>query len=336
MPESSAPPASSDDIDRAVAVLRAGGLVAFPTETVYGLGADASNPAAVLRVFAVKRRPHGHPLIVHLASAGALDALAVAPSDAARRLAQAFWPGPLTLLVHRRPDRIPDEVTGGGDTVGLRVPAHPVALELLRRFDGVVAAPSANRFGRVSPTTAAHVRADLGHDVDFVLDGGPSEVGVESTIVDCTTDEPEVVRPGGVTFEALADVLGHPVNVWLGDRSVAAPGTLPSHYAPRARVVLVERADDVASAADTARARGSRVAVLAPDAVVGLAPDVVDLGPAGEPTAYARVLYDRLREADARGADVVFVVPPAEHGVGRAVRDRLRRASAREHLDERS
>jgi L-threonylcarbamoyladenylate synthase len=334
MPEPPASSPSSDEIDRAVQVLLDGGLVAFPTETVYGLGADGSNPDAVRKVFSVKGRPPGHPLIVHVPSASFLDELASEPSEHARRLADAFWPGPLTLLVRRRPDRVPDEVTGGRDTVGVRVPAHPVALELLRRFGGGIAAPSANRFGRVSPTTAAHVRADLGSDVDVVLDGGPSDIGVESTIVDCTADPPEVLRPGGVTFEALAEVLGRPVGVWLGDRDVSAPGTLPMHYAPRARVVVVERIDDVARQVEDERVRGSRVAVLAPDLVDGLSPDVHDLGPAGGPDDYARVLYDRLREADRHDVDVVVVVPPAEHGVGRAVRDRLARAAREGRRDQ--
>jgi L-threonylcarbamoyladenylate synthase len=184
-------------IARAVDVLRDGGLVAFPTETVYGLGADASNAAAVNRIFAAKGRPADHPLIVHLASADSLDAWASAVSPLARAFAAACWPGPLTIVL-RRAARVPDAVTGGLSTVGLRVPSHPVAQALLRAFDGGIAAPSANRFGTVSPTTAAHVRESLGDRVDLVLDGGPSDVGVESTIVDCSGDTPAILRPGGV------------------------------------------------------------------------------------------------------------------------------------------
>ena len=179
-------------------VLRAGGLVAFPTETVYGLGADAANADAVRRLFAVKGRPADHPLIVHLATADALDAYAESVTDAARALANACWPGPLTLVVRLRDGVIASEVTGGRATVALRVPAHPVAHALLREFGGGVAAPSANRFGRVSPTTAAHVHSDLGSDVDLVLDGGPTTIGVESTIVDCSGVEPAILRLGGV------------------------------------------------------------------------------------------------------------------------------------------
>ncbi|WP_208026896.1 L-threonylcarbamoyladenylate synthase [Rhabdothermincola sediminis] len=319
--------ASPEDIERAAAVLRAGGLVAFPTETVYGLGADAVNPAAVRRVFEVKGRPATHPLIVHLGSAAALDRWAVDVPPAARLLAEACWPGPLTMLLRRSPS-VPDVVTGGRDTVGLRVPAHPLALALLERFGGGVAAPSANRFGRVSPTTAADVQADLGSDVDLVLDGGPCQVGVESTIVDLTGAEPEVLRPGGVSFERLEEVLGRPVGLWLGDRDVAAPGTLPAHYAPAARVEVLDDVSAVAERAAQLLVTGRRVAVLAPVALAGLPDGVVELEPAGGPESYARVLYGRLRQADRLGVEVVLAVPPERVGVGVAVRDRLIRAAA--------
>jgi Sua5/YciO/YrdC/YwlC family protein len=186
------------EIREAAAVLRAGGLVAFPTETVYGLGADATNARAVRRVYSVKGRPPDHPIIVHLASADDLDTYAVAVSDAARALARACWPGPLTLVVKLREGTIAAEVTGGRSTVALRVPAHPMALALLDELGRGIAAPSANRFGRVSPTTAAHVRADLGDAVDLVLDGGPTTIGVESTIVDCSRSRPAILRLGGV------------------------------------------------------------------------------------------------------------------------------------------
>ena len=203
---------TSSDIDQAVAILRAGGLVAFPTETVYGLGADASNDAAVGRVFSVKGRPTDHPLIVHLADAEQLDGWAAIVTPTARLLADAFWPGPLTILVERSAS-VSLAVTGGRSTVGLRVPDHPVARELLRAFGGGIAAPSANRFGRVSPTTAAHVAADLGEDVDVVLDGGPCRVGVESTIVDLTGEVPVVLRSGGISIDRLEELLGHVVDV---------------------------------------------------------------------------------------------------------------------------
>jgi L-threonylcarbamoyladenylate synthase len=298
-------------IDAAVAVLRRGGLVAFPTETVYGLGADAGNATALERLFAVKGRPHGHPVIVHLGAASDLDQWARDVPDAARRLAAAFWPGPLTVLVPRA-DRVPDLVTGGRPAVGVRVPSHPVALDLLRAFGGGVAAPSANRFGRVSPTTAAHVRADLGDDVDLVIDGGPSTVGVESTIVDCTTDVPMVLRHGGLTAAAMAAVLDGPL-LGVPSGPSRAPGMLASHYAPRAMVELVGDS-------------GAAVRRLEELRTAGHAADIIDPGP--DVVAYARHLYEWLREADDRALDVVVVVPPPEEGVGVAVNERLRKAAA--------
>jgi len=300
------------DVTRAVDALRAGGLVAFPTETVYGLGADAANPRALERLFTVKGRPKDHPVIVHVARAAQLDDLAAEVPDIAHALAAACWPGPLTLVVRRRHDRVAAEATGGLDTVGIRVPDHPLALELLDAFDAGVAAPSANRFGRVSPTTAQHVRDDLNGDVDVVLDGGPCTVGVESTIVDVTGREPTVLRVGGVSEERLAELVGAPLARRTGGE-VAAPGTLPSHYAPDARVELVS-ADEMHARAEQLRADGLAVGVLdAPR----------------DTTEYARVLYRRLRELDARGVDVILAVAPADiDGIGAAVVDRLRRAAA--------
>ena len=301
-----------DAILHAAEVLRAGGLVAFPTETVYGLGADAADPDALRRLFAVKGRPTDHPVIVHVARAAQLDDLGRDVPEVAHALAEACWPGPLTLVVRRRTDRVAAEATGGRDTVGIRVPDHPVARPLLDAFGGGVAAPSANRFGRVSPTTAQHVRDDLGGDVDVVLDGGPCTVGVESTIVDVTGAEPVVLRVGGIGEERLAQLVGKPLSRRT-DGEVAAPGTLESHYAPEARVELV-RGDELDARAGSLRAAGLAVGVLdAPD----------DLG------EYARVLYQRLRELDGRGVDVILAVPPADAGgLGAAVTDRLRRAAA--------
>jgi L-threonylcarbamoyladenylate synthase len=315
---------SHPDLVRAVAALRRGGLVAFPTETVYGLGADATNPAALHRLYAVKGRPPSHPVIVHLARAGQLDRWADGVPDAARTLVEACWPGPLTVVV-RRSDRVPDEVTGGAGTVGLRVPDQPLALELLRELGDGIAAPSANRFGRVSPTTAQAVRDDLGADVDVVLDGGPCRVGVESTIVDCTGARPAVLRPGGVSAARLRDVLGHDVPVVSGSR-VAAPGTLASHYAPRASVVLVTR-DEAATRASLLLLEGCHVAVLCERPTPAHPPEAVWLDAGGDADEYAHNLYARLHEADARGVDVVLAVPPAEAGLGQAVADRLRRAA---------
>jgi L-threonylcarbamoyladenylate synthase len=332
---------TESDVERAAELVVAGRLVAVPTETVYGLGAWAVDAEAVTRIFEVKGRPLGHPLIVHIAHGGDLDRWAEHVPESAERLAAAFWPGPLTLVLPRTP-RVPAVVTGGRHTVGLRVPAHPVALALLaavdrlRPGDAAIAAPSANRFGRVSPTTAAHVQADLGDDVDFVLDGGPCAVGVESTIVDLTSDRPEVLRLGGVDVGVLAEVLGTRPRVVPSSRSdpeagARAPGMLASHYAPRADVVLVEPGDDVTERVATEVERGllggRRVAVLAPEALEGLPADAVELEPAGPPEDYARVLYDRLRQADRLGVDLIVAVAPAPGGLGDTVRDRLTRAA---------
>jgi L-threonylcarbamoyladenylate synthase len=320
--------ATDADISGAAETLRRGGLVAFPTETVYGLGTDADNAAALARLYAVKGRPGEHPVIVHVGAPAQLDEWAADVPVAARRLGDALWPGPLTLVV-RRAARVLDGVTGGGDTVGVRVPDQPVALALLRAFGGGIAAPSANRFGHVSPTTADDVRADLGDDVDVVLDDGPCAVGVESTIVDCTADELVILRPGGVTRELVEKASAQKVGV-RRDGLTRAPGTLKSHYAPEATVLVVDR-DDLAPRATALLAADHRVAVLAPGPVPALPADVVVLdGPAGS-DEYARVLYARLREVDRRGVDVLLAVPPPDAGVGVAVGDRLRRAAGREH-----
>ena len=298
-------------IDQAVRILRAGGLVAFPTETVYGLGADARNEKAVRRIFAVKGRPAGHPLIVHLSDRARLDEWGEM-TPTALKLAKAFWPGPMTIIVKRRD--VPDVVTGGLETVGLRVPSHPMALDLLRAFDGGIAAPSANRFGKVSPTTAAHVLADLGGDVDLILDGGPCAVGVESTIVDCS-GETAILRPGGVTREAIERLIGP---IGLGG-STQAPGTLATHYAPRARVVLATEE----TAAAQARGFTGRVVVMSRRDPGGVEWRALP----GTPEGAARDLYAMLRQADADGFDAVVVALPPEEGLGLAVADRLRKAA---------
>jgi L-threonylcarbamoyladenylate synthase len=318
--------ATEADISRAAQTLRRGGLVAFPTETVYGLGADADNAAALTRLYAVKGRPGGHPVIVHVGAPAQLAEWAADVPAAARRLGDALWPGPLTLVV-RRAARVLDGVTGAGDTVGVRVPDQPVALALLGAFGGGIAAPSANRFGHVSPTTAEDVRADLGDDIDVVLDDGPCTVGVESTIVDCTGDELVILRPGGVTRDRVEEVSGQKVGV-RRDGLTRAPGTLKSHYAPEATVLVVDR-DDLARRATALLAAGQRVAVLVPAAVPPLPTDVVVLDGPADSDEYARVLYARLREVDRRGVDVLLAVPPPDTGVGVAVGDRLRRAAGR-------
>ncbi|MFN8124408.1 MAG: L-threonylcarbamoyladenylate synthase [Thermoleophilia bacterium] len=308
----------------AAAALRAGRLVAFPTETVYGLGASLVHPEAVARIFTAKGRPPGHPLIVHGADAAILDRYGRDVPDAAWTLAERLWPGPLTLVVNRSAD-VPDVVTGGRGTVGLRVPAQPLALEMLRLVGAGVAAPSANPFGRTSPTTAAHVAADLGDRVDVILDGGPCGVGLESTILDLTAEPPTVLRSGGLPAETLDEVLGLAVER-VATGPARAPGMLAAHYAPTARVIV---AGDPGPVVARELAAGRRVAVMAPAPGAGVPADAVALVPPDPGTeGYARSLYDLLRRADALGVQVVVAVPPPAGGLGDAIRDRLRRAAA--------
>jgi L-threonylcarbamoyladenylate synthase len=316
---------SDEEIGAAVATLRRGGLVAFPTETVYGLGCDATSIDALARLYATKRRPTSHPVIVHLPDTADLVEWGRDLDEAAVTLARECWPGPLTLVV-RRSERVPDAVTGGRDTVGLRVPDQPVAISLLRAFGGGIAAPSANRFGRVSPTAADDVRADLGSEVDVVLDGGPCTVGIESTIVDTTTTPAAILRVGAISEGRIAQLLGGRVdNRTAGE--IAAPGTLMSHYSPDARVVLVDAGVAGVQAAGRLAA-GDRVGLLAAEPVPrNLPAGVVVLDPPTGAAQYAHVLYARLRDADRLGLDVLLVVPPAAEGIGAAVADRLQRAS---------
>lgn len=301
----------TDLVARAAAVLRAGGVVAIPTETVYGLAADVGNAAAIARVYAIKGRPADHPLIVHAHDLAALDGYVAATTASLRTLAERFWPGPLTAIVARGP-RTPLGVTGGQETVAVRVPEHPLARAILRAFGGAVAAPSANRFGRVSPTTAAHVRADLGDDVDLIVDGGPARVGVESTIVDLTGAVPAVLRAGAITPSQLGDALGTAVVTRIGG-AVRAPGMLRSHYAPRARLVLVEADASREAAAREYAVGGARVAVLELPA---------------DAEAAARTLYATLRALDDDGYDTIVATLPPDSEANAAVRDRLIRAAA--------
>ena len=319
----------SAEMKRAVELLQAGELVAFPTETVYGLGADAANPAAVAKIFAAKGRPADHPLIVHLPGAGHLEHWAREIPDAAWELAEAFWPGPLTLILKRAPG-VPDAVTGGQDTVGLRVPGHSLALELLRAFaaaggSGGLAAPSANRFGRISPTEAAHVREELGAAVALVLDGGPCQVGIESTILDLSRGEPVLLRPGHVRPEQIEAVLG----VLPRAPDAAAPrasGTLESHYAPRTalRIVAGERLLDLLNAMrHSGRRCGALCHTQPPQAGM---PHAWRMLPA-DPSGYAHGLYAALRDLDHAGTDLIVVEAIPDAPGWAAVADRLRRAA---------
>jgi L-threonylcarbamoyladenylate synthase len=298
------------DVGRAVEVIRAGGLVAVPTETVYGLAADATNRDAVARIFELKGRPPDHPLIVHIAAAEDLERWSGDPGPDARRLAATAWPGPLTVIVPRSPS-LPAAVAGGRDTVGLRMPAHQMTIELLEIAGVPLAAPSANRFGAVSPTTAQHVLDDLGEVLeagrDLILDGGPCPIGIESTIVDCSTSPPQVLRVGAVPAEDVAALLEGELAVASGP--ARASGMLESHYAPRCAVRLADSADDAfALGAGTPHSE-----------VLDLTYDLAE---------YARQLYARLRDADARGVGTLIAVLPPAEGLGHAIRDRLTKAAA--------
>jgi L-threonylcarbamoyladenylate synthase len=311
-------------VERAVAALKTGGVVVLPTETVYGLAADSHDPRAVARVYAIKGRPADHPLIVHLAVGADLNAWALRVPDYAAMVARELWPGPMTLVL-RRSARVGDFVTGGQDTVAIRVPDHPVAQAILARFGGGVVAPSANLFGHVSPTTAAHAAADLGDRLDperdVVVDGGPCRVGVESTIIDCTGEVPRILRPGSIGERQIAQAAALPV-IEAGSARIRVPGSHLSHYAPRARVRLAEQPPPAATPV---------CGLLALDGVP-TPRGLVRLAAPATSDEYARVLYQALREADAlRLEEVVAVLPPGGDAAAVAVRDRLRRAATDPH-----
>ena len=326
----------------AVALLQAGELVAFPTETVYGLGADAANPAAVARIFSAKGRPADHPLIVHLPGAAYLDSWARDVPTVAWELAEAFWPGPLTLILKRAPD-VPYAVTGGQETVGVRVPAHPMALDLLRAYaragggrSGLcgIAAPSANRFGRISPTDAAHVHEELGNSVALVLDGGPCTVGIESTIVDLSRDgePPRLLRPGHITPERIASVIGMLPGLPAAQRSEESgstprvSGSLDAHYAPLTpmQVVAGARLSEVLGALEK---DGKPFGLLAHSTLTELVKAHSLRRLPSDPEAYARGLYAALRELDQASNQLIVVeeIPAGPNWA--AVADRLRRAA---------
>jgi len=317
------PADSPGAVAEAARILRAGGVVAFPTETVYGLGADAMNPGAVARVFEVKARPSFDPLIVHLADAEELPRVARTADPRASLLAARFWPGPLTLVLPRR-EELPELVTAGLDTVGVRVPAHAAARSLIREAGTPLAAPSANPFGYVSPTTAAHVAERLGDTIDLVLDGGPCPVGVESTILSLVSDPPVILRPGGTPREDLEAALGARLEVAAPAERPLAPGHLERHYATRTPLRLLPgrageappgRVGLLAYRGAPAAGRWAAIEVLAPD---------------GRPATAAAALFAALRRLDALGLDLIAAEPCPEEGLGHAIMDRLRRSAARE------
>ncbi len=308
-------------LSRAAAILRRGGLVSFPTETVYGLGADATNAQAVAGIYAAKERPSFNPLIAHVGSVESAEIQGLF-DETARRLARAFWPGPLTLVMPAAPTcTVSDLARAGLDSVALRVPAHPLAHALLEQAGRPIAAPSANRSGRVSPTDADHVLGDLDGRIDAVLDGGPAAVGLESTIVACLGGAPRLLRPGGVPREAIEALIGQELESGSeGGSSPLAPGMLASHYAPRARVRLNAGAVEPGEAALLFGPEGPRN--------IESAGARLNLSRSGNLTEAAAHLFSYLRQLDASGAQTIAVSPIPETGLGEAINDRLRRAAA--------
>ena len=305
-------------IQQAAVALKSGQLVAFPTETVYGLGADAENPDAVAKIYSVKQRPTDHPLIVHIADKDAAKKWAIEIPQYALQLADTFWPGPMTLIL-KRSSLAKDFITGGQDTVGLRVPDHPVALELLRSFSQLggngVAAPSANLFGRVSPTSAEAVQSEIGSrlsDADPILEGGDSVVGIESTIIDCTQSRPRILRPGAISAEQIMTKTN--LSMLDSGERIRVSGAMESHYSPRARVVL----NDQAKPGDG----------LIASAQIATPPQVIRLAAPTTDEEYAQQLYAALRKADQLGIQRIVAITPAGDGIAVAIRDRLRKASS--------
>ncbi len=329
-------PATSDNILLAAETIKKGGLVAFPTETVYGLGANALDAMAAGRIFEAKQRPATDPLIVHLSGVEQMEQVASQISPLALQLAETFWPGPLTLILPKQP-LVPEAVTAGLNTVAVRIPSHPVALALIRAANTPVAAPSANRFGRTSPTTARHVWHDLQGRIEIILDGGPTPVGVESTVLDICASPPCILRPGGVTRERLEAVIG-PVTVLASgaalEGSLPSPGLLSKHYAPRAELVLFMGANalqELLSYVKAEQSAGRRIGALVinadADLLEGEGVLVYHLG--ADVDSAARSIYAGMRWLDSQGVDVIVCRDLGESGLGLAIRDRLRRAASR-------
>lgn len=314
-----------ETIAQAAQIIQKGGLVAFPTETVYGIGADALNPMAVARIFEVKKRPRFNPLIVHIANPQDLDPLVVNIPPRAMRLIEQFWPGPLTLVLFKKA-LVPEIVTSGLPSVAVRMPDHPMALDFIKASNCPIAAPSANPFGYVSPTTADHVREQLGNEVDLILDGGPCAVGLESTIVSFVEEEPRLLRPGGVSLEEIESVIGNVTVRPLHKERPTAPGMLPKHYSPRTPIRLDWSEKDVS------RFNNQKVGLLAFQQIhPSLKFNHVEvLSESGDLREAAANLFGALRRLDSMGLDLILAEPVPETGLGRAIMDRLRRAS---HLD---
>lgn len=316
---------SNSNIQQAVTILRQGGLVAFPTETVYGLGADATNPTAIARIFAAKGRPVDHPVIVHIGSVEQLKDWAREVNPIAQQLAQHFWPGPLTLILPRAP-QVSLLLTGGQETIGIRIPRHPIAQELLQAFGKGVAAPSANRFGHVSPTLASHVQQELGDTVDYIIDGGACELGIESTIVDCTSARPRILRPGSITASQI--------NVVIELASItdtAMPrvsGALESHYAPQTPLQIVDAAE-LNTVVAKLLPQGKKIAVLARQPAFVVEPNLVWIMMSADPNRYSHDLYAQLRAVDALQCGVIIVEAVSMQENWYAINDRLQKAATK-------
>jgi L-threonylcarbamoyladenylate synthase len=325
--------ATPEDIARAAEILRSGGTVAFPTETVYGLGANALDPSAVASIFAAKERPQWDPLIVHVSSRAMLNEVATVPPQA-ERIIEAFWPGPLTLLLPRT-NKIHDAVTAGRPLVGVRMPTHPIALALIEAAGVPIAAPSANRFGRTSPTTAAHVLEDLDHRIDAILDGGPTTVGVESTVLDPSHSPMILYRPGAITAAMLEPIAGPVTQYQPPQQTTAEPQSLPSpgvgirHYAPRAHLILVATEAELNSQMAQLTSNENSVGIMLPQGWT-VSKDHTEIYPWGsldDPATLARSLFAGLRELDRLGVATIICPLPKPEGLGLAIRDRLKKAA---------
>ncbi|MCX7105803.1 MAG: L-threonylcarbamoyladenylate synthase [Methylococcales bacterium] len=319
-------PANDTAIKHAVHLLRQGRLVAFPTETVYGLGADASNSDAIKRIFQAKGRPANHPLIVHISSTDKLDDWAVDIPDMARILATHFWPGPLAMILSKQAN-VPLEVTGGQQTVALRVPNHPVALSLLKAFDGGIAAPSANRFCRISPTQSAHVREELGDNVDFILEGGSCQVGVESTIIDLSGDKPKLLRLGHITQVEIETVLNTQLIVNSRQGEIRAPGMMAVHYAPTTSAQLYP-SDSFPNIVEEFCRQYKKIGLLAYNQQLKANSQISIIYMPEKAETYAQNLYASLRELDNLKLDIILIEQPPQSELWRAINDRLLKATS--------
>jgi len=314
-------------IAHAADLLRKGRLVAFPTETVYGLGADASNPDAVAGIFKAKGRPTDHPLIVHIADIDSLADWASTEPDAALKLADRFWPGPLAMILNKKPE-VPLAVTGGQQTVGLRMPDHPVALALLKSFGGGIAAPSANRFCRISPTQALHVYEELGNSVDMILDGGACQVGVESTIIDLSGNKPRLLRPGLITSQEIADILKTDINIPQASKptEIRVPGMMEVHYAPSTPAMLYP-AEQLPDRIRLLQTSGKKCGLLSCQLEITETSQLCVLRLPQQADAYAQRFYAALRELDSLQLDLILVEKPLQTEPWQAINDRLRKAT---------